>query len=224
MALSIVRKSPKRRFSAFFVPRPLFRPRLRYRCAPLTLPGAFQAQARGSHCKYNVIPGTPGQCTGNRFLPNLQPRGCHTKTKKTTRSSKGRAEWARQIGMFLVAYHKNLLLDRIRAERLHRTRNCCFVATKQHFLEYSSFRYNETMCFGRSDRFVETKHIVGTIDSSKKSKKEILGIFRSAPPFSSALALPLRSSDPAGRISSASARFSLQIQRHTGDPRTMHRK
>ena len=150
--------------------------------------------------------------------------GCHTKQKKTTRSSKVGVEWTLQIGMLVVASHKNWLLDMIRVERLHRTRNCCFVATKQHFLEYSSFRYNETMCFGRSDRFVETKHIVGTIDSSKKSKKEILGIFRSAPPFSSALALPLRSSDPAGRISSASARFSLQIQRHTRDPRTMHRK
>ena len=205
--------------------------RANHNIKPPPLPGAV-ARAGGRAgmattaawlCCLTTLGWRPGNLTGV-FFALSQPRGCHTKTKKTTRSSKGLAEWARQIGMFLVAYHKKWLSVRIRAERLHRTRNCCFVATKQHFLEYSSFRYNETMCFGRSGRFVETKHIVGTIDSSKNFKKEILGIFRSAPPFSSALALPLRSSDPAGRISSASASFSLQIQRHTRDPRTMHRK
>jgi len=80
------------------------------------------------------------------------------------------------------------------------------------------------LCFGVSVCFVETKHLVGTIDSSEKVKKRILGIFGSARRFSLALALPLRSPDPVGRTSNASATFSLEIPLHPGDPRTMPRK
>ena len=97
----------------------------------------------------------------------------------------------------------------ISVNRFEVLRNVCFVATKQHFLNISLFRFNEMMCFGVSECFVETKHLVGTIDSSEKVKKRILGIFGLARRFSFALALPLRSPDPVGRTSSASATFSL---------------
>ena len=97
----------------------------------------------------------------------------------------------------------------ISVKRFELLRNWCFVATKQHFLNISLFRFNEIMCFGVSECFDETKHQVGTIDSSEKVKKRILGIFGSARRFPLALALPLRSPGPVGRTSSASATPSL---------------